>query len=120
MANKYLDNKRFEELILLYVSGDREVEEELIGLFDVLIDNIITGFKFNLSKDDAKQDCFVLILKILPNFKEGQGKAFNYFTTVILHHLKFQYTKNKKYKKKISEYIKSKLGESGLDYSLED
>lgn len=111
MSSKYLDNERFEQLVLLYAGGDRNDEDELMSLFDILIENIIVGFKFNLPKDDAKQDCFLLILKILNNFREGQGKAFNYFTTVILHHLKFQYTKNKKYKKKINDYIKSKAGD---------
>lgn len=100
----YIDNKRFEEIIPLYLSNHTEYEDELMGLFDLLITNIIGSFKFNIDKEDAKQECFVLILKTLKNFQPSKGSAFNYFTTVIVNNLKLLYTKNKKYEKKISEY----------------
>ena len=100
----YIDNKRFEEIIPLYLQTPREHEDELMGLFDLLISNIIESFKFNIDKEDAKQECFLLILKTLKNFQPSKGSAFNYFTTVIVNNLKLLYTKNKKYEKKISEY----------------
>ena len=100
----YLNNKRFEEIIPLYLSNKRDYEDELMELFDLLITNIIEGFKFNIDKDDAKQECFLLILKTLKNFQPSKGSAFNYFTTVIVNNLKLLYTKNKKYEKKINEY----------------
>tara|TARA_R110002074_G_scaffold77132_7_gene175003 strand:- start:769 stop:1125 length:357 start_codon:yes stop_codon:yes gene_type:complete len=100
----YIDNKRFEEIIPLYLRDPQEHEDELMGLFDLLITNIIESFKFNIDKDDAKQECFLLILKTLKNFKPSKGSAFNYFTTVIVNNLKLLYTKNKKYVKKIEEY----------------
>ena len=100
----YIDNKRFEEVIPLYLANSTEHVDELIGLFDLLITNIIESFKFNIDKDDAKQECFLLILKTLRNFQPSKGSAFNYFTTVIVNNLKLLYTKNKKYEKKITEY----------------
>ena len=100
----YIDNKRFEEIIPLYLADHAMYEDELMGLFDLLITNIIASFKFNIDKEDAKQECFVLILKTLKNFQPSKGSAFNYFTTVIVNNLKLLYTKNKKYEKKISEY----------------
>ena len=100
----YIDNKRFEEIIPLYLQNSSEYEDELMGLFDLLITNILESFKFKIDKDDAKQECFLLILKTLKNFKPSKGSAFNYFTTVILNNLKLLYTKNKKYKKKLEEY----------------
>ena len=100
----YINNKRFEEIIPLYLQSPREYEDELMGLFDLLITNIIESFKFNIDKEDAKQECFLLILKTLKNFKPSKGSAFNYFTTVIVNNLKLLYTKNKKYEKKITEY----------------
>ena len=100
----YIDNKRFEEIIPLYLADNAEHEDELMGLFDLLITNIIESFKFNIDKEDAKQECFLLILKTLKNFQPSKGSAFNYFTTVIVNNLKLLYTKNKKYEKKISEY----------------
>jgi len=102
----YIDNKRFEALILLYLEDPKNHEEELINLFDVLITNIIEGFNFCVDKEDAKQECFFLILKTLKNFKSGKGTAFNYFTTVVVNNLKLIYTKNKKYKEKIENFTR--------------
>jgi DNA-directed RNA polymerase specialized sigma subunit len=106
--NYYINNKRFEELIPLYLQENEKYEEELMELFDLLITNIIESFKFNIEKDDAKQECFLLILKTLKNFNPNRGSAFNYFTTVIVNNLKLLYTKNKKYEKKIEEYSELK------------
>ncbi len=100
----YINNKKFEELIKLYKQDPKEHETELFEMFDILISNIITGFSFKLEEDDAKQDCFLLILKTLKNFNPKMGNAFNYFTTIILNNLKLLYTKNKKYKEKIDAY----------------
>jgi len=100
----YIDNKRFEELIPLYLDSPKEYEDELMGMFDLLITNILLSFKFNIDKDDAKQECFLLVLKTLKNFKRDRGAAFNYFTTVIVNNMKLLYTKNKKYEQKLQEY----------------
>jgi len=100
----YINNQRFEEIIPLYLQYPEEYEEELMNLFDLLITNIIESFKFSIDQDDAKQECFLLILKTLKNFQPSKGSAFNYFTTVIVNNLKLLYTKNKKYAKKIMEY----------------
>ena len=100
----YIDNKRLEEIIPLYLQNHSEYEDELMGLFDLLITNIIESFKFKIDKDDAKQECFLLILKTLKNFRPSKGSAFNYFTTVIVNNLKLLYTKNKRYESKIDEY----------------
>ena len=104
MSKNYIDNKRFEELIVLYLDKPRVYEEELFSLFDLLISNVMTAFNFSVEADDAKQECFLLILKTLQNFNPNQGSAFNYFTTVILNNLKLIYTKNKKYLEKIKNY----------------
>jgi len=100
----YIDNKRFEEVIPLYLANSTEHVDELMGLFDLLITNIIESFKFNIDKDDAKQECFLLILKTFKNFQPDKGSAFNYFTTVIVNNLRLLFTKNKKYELKIAEY----------------
>jgi len=103
--NNYINNKRFEELILLYLQDKEAHQEELMLLFDLLITNILESFRFNIEKDDAKQECFLLILKTLKNFTPKKGSAFNYFTTVIVNNLKLIYTKNKKYETKVQEYF---------------
>ena len=105
MKKHYIDNDRFEEIILSYQKEPEKYEEELVSLFDVLIQNIIETFKFKVDPDDAKQECFTLVLKTVRNFKPRKGSAFNYFTTVIINNLKLLYTREKKYAKKIENYI---------------
>ena len=109
MSHKhYINNEKFEELIRLYKLDPREHETELFGMFDLLISNILVGFSFKLEEDDAKQECFLLILKTLKNFNPDRGNAFNHFTTIILNNLKLLYTKNKKYLEKIDSYMEIK------------
>jgi len=106
MAKKkhYIDNKRFEILIQEFLKKDKTNENELMAMFQTLITNIINSFGFQLSKEDATQDCFVLILKTLKNFNRSNGTAFNFFTTIIINNLKYLYTKDKKYREKIESY----------------
>ena len=104
MKNHYIDNKRFEEIILLYQEDPQTYEEDLVSLFDLLISNIIGSFRFKVDPDDARQECFALVLKTVKNFKPRKGTAFNYFTTVFVNNLKLMYTKNKRYSEKIQKY----------------
>ena len=104
MSKNYIDNDRFEELILLYQVDPSEHQEELFKLFDLLIQNILTAYGFEIDAEDAKQECFVLILKTVSKFKPENGKAFNYFTTIIMNNLRLIYTKNKKYLAKLEAY----------------
>ena len=50
MAGKkyYIDNKRFEKIIPLYLQTPAEYEDELMGLYDLLITNIIESFNDKL------------------------------------------------------------------------
>lgn len=104
MTKNYIDNDRFEELILLYQEDTSQHQEELFSLFDLLIQNILVSYGFEIDLDDAKQDCFLLILKTVHKFKPENGKAFNYFTTIIMNNLRLIYTKNKKYAAKLEAY----------------
>jgi DNA-directed RNA polymerase specialized sigma24 family protein len=106
----YIDNKRFETLIQDFKSGDRSQEDELFEMFDILINRLMLSFKFNVDHEEAKQECFLLILKVLKNFNRDSGQAFNYFTTVILNNLRLLYSKNKKYNEKLESYRNHKTG----------
>ena len=108
MKNHYIDNERFEEIILLYQQDPETYQDDLVSLFDLLISNIIDSFRFKVDPDDAKQECFALVLKTVKNFKPRKGTAFNYFTTIIVNNLKLLYTRDKKYKQKIENYIDRK------------
>tara|TARA_R100000008_G_scaffold73418_1_gene51884 strand:+ start:91 stop:480 length:390 start_codon:yes stop_codon:yes gene_type:complete len=116
----YIDNKRFEEVILGYLENEKEYENELVELLDVLIMNILMSFKFKVDHDDAKQECFMLAFKTLKNFKPRSGSAFNYFTTVIVNNLKLLYTKNKKYAKKLQDYRELVTGEAPSSHETHD
>jgi len=109
MAN-YIDNSKFEELIQLFKTGSKDREEELFAMFDLLIDRLIMSFKFNVDHEEAKQECFLLILKVSKNFERESGQAFNYFTTVILNNLRLLYSKNKRYSEKLEAYKCHKSG----------
>lgn len=106
----YIDNKRFEYLIQSYSSDNKENEEELFNIFSLLIDRLMNGFSFKVDKEEAKQECLLLILKVLRNFDKSRGAAFNYFTTIILNNLRLIYTKRKKYLDKIQSYTEYKTG----------
>lgn len=100
----YIDNKEFEKTIFNYIEDNETYEKELVSMLELLINNILMTFKFNVDYDDARQECFVLCLKVLKNFTKEKGSAFNYFTTVIVNNLRLIYTKNKKYNLKITRY----------------
>lgn len=105
----YLDNKKFEQTIKNYLDNPDDNIDSLVEQLDLLITNILSSFKFNVDYDDAKQECFLLTLKVLKNFTPEKGSAFNYFTTVILNNLRLMYTKNKKYQEKIQEFKDQKI-----------
>jgi DNA-directed RNA polymerase specialized sigma subunit len=104
----YINNKELENLINLYKEDQDKYGDELFAMFDILITNIMDSFGFEVEKDDAKQDCFLLILKTLRNFDTSKGSAFNFFTTIIVNNLKLVYSKNKKYTEKLDQYRKLK------------
>jgi DNA-directed RNA polymerase specialized sigma subunit len=106
MSNKnYLDNNAFEKVLKLYQEDPKAYEDELIKMLDILIETILNTFKFKVDREDAKQECFLLILRVIKNFKPKEGTAFNYFTTIIINNLKLVYTKDKKHAIKIEKYI---------------
>ena len=110
----YIDNTRFEELIQDYINGKKEVQDELFDSIGLLIDRLMGGYSFKVDREEAKQETFLLILKILKNFRKENGKGFNYLSTVILNNLRLIYTKNKRYNEKIRNYTEYKLGTLGI------
>ena len=110
-SSHYIDNVRFEFVIKQYRAGEKKYEDELIAMFTLLINNILDSFGFKVDRDDAVQECFLLILKTLKNFNRDDGTAFNYFTTIIVNNLKLIYTKNKKYNEKIMKYTEHITGQ---------
>lgn len=107
-SKNYINNKKFEETIKNYLAskaGKKKFEGELVEQFDMLITNIINGFNFHVDKDDAKQECFLLVFRTIKKFKPDKGAAFNYFTTIIVNNLKLLFTKNRKLTEKQEQYL---------------
>ena len=102
---EYLNNKEFEKTLKSYKENPEEHETELFSMFELLITKILEGFNFSVDKDDAKQECFLLIIRRLKQFDVDRGSAFNFFTTIIINHLRHLYSKDKKYSEKIESFI---------------
>jgi DNA-directed RNA polymerase specialized sigma24 family protein len=104
MAKNYINNNDFEIWVSGYnASGFYEIE--LWTSFDLLFKNIFSSYRFNVEEDDAKQECMLLLLRTVRNFTPDKGRAFNYFTTVILNNLRLLYTKNQKHYNRLEELI---------------
>lgn len=108
MANEYINNSIFEETIASFklAEKNREIarleyeiaQTELARLFYLLGDNIIRAFKFQLiDRDDAVQEVVMICFQKLNCFTPELGRAFNYFTTVSLNHLRQLYRSSKNY-----------------------
>lgn len=91
---EYINNKDFEKLIKKYLRSkkDKEVKEEITLCFYLLSDSIMkwSNFKF-IDRDDALQEGVLICLDKINKFNPDRGKAFNWFTTIILNHYRQLY-----------------------------
>lgn len=114
MSRHYIDNDRFEEMILRYqaLKGKpqhakeyHEVRDALVSDFILLAENVFRGFNFKLiDKDDALQEGVTVCLQTAEFFdpnrlnKKGEpSKAFNFLTTCCLNHFRQMHRQNKCY-----------------------
>lgn len=101
IAGHYIDNGKFESLIQLYQeTEDESVRDTLIkDYFYVLAYRIVKSFKFrHVDDDDALQEAVIICFKRIAHFDPARGKAFNFFTTLIVNQLKGLYRKNKNHR----------------------
>ena len=54
-GNHYINNKEFEQLIIKYQADPDTYGNELFGMYDLLINNIMDSFGFDVDRDDAKK-----------------------------------------------------------------
>lgn len=100
MSADYIDNKDFEQLISMHVEApdDEEIRTELALCLYLLADNIIRAFRFKLiDRDDALQEGVLVCFSKMSGFDRDRGKAFNWFTTIILNHYRQLYRSAKNY-----------------------
>lgn len=94
MGNEYINNKDFEVLIKSHLKDpeDDDIKREITICFYLLSDTILRAFNFKLiDKEDALQEGVLACLSKVQRFNPERGKAFNWFTTIILNHYRQLY-----------------------------
>lgn len=94
MSSEYINNRDFEELIVAYLKtpDDEDIKNEVSLCFYLLSENIIRAFNFKLiDKEDALQEGVLACFCKIDRFDPERGKAFNWFTTIILNHFRQLY-----------------------------
>ena len=94
MANEYINNRDFESLIRAHLEDpeDEDIKQEITLCFYLLSDTILRAFNFKLiDKEDALQEGVLACLSKVERFNPDRGKAFNWFTTIILNHYRQLY-----------------------------
>ena len=97
---EYIDNKEFEAQILKCTRRNATKSDltKLVQMLYLLADNITRAFPFRMvDKEDAMQEAVMVCLIKRKKFKPESGKAFNYFTTIMLNHFKQLYRSAKNY-----------------------
>lgn len=88
MGVDYIDNARFEELV---VEAQRTgvVSNELADMFGKIGANLLNRYRFQgISRDEGYSEAAYVLLAKYNNYKPGKGKFFNYATTVVLNHFR--------------------------------
>jgi DNA-directed RNA polymerase specialized sigma24 family protein len=99
-GHEYINNKDFEKLISSHLENqeDVDIKYEVTICFYLLADNIIKAFNFKLiDRDDALQEGVCACFSKISLFDKTRGKAFNWFTTIILNHYRQLYRSAKNY-----------------------
>lgn len=118
MANEYLNNNEFEDLIMEYretksmlKDGEKtvrflELENKLSSAFYAITAGLQRKFKFQLiDSEDIMQEGVWIGFDKINYFKKGKGKAFALYTTIILHHIKQLYRSARNYNELKSKYL---------------
>lgn len=121
MASDYINNKEFENIITIYqealgqkkssgIEPDPIICECIANFFYLLSENIIRAFRFSMvDEEDAKQEAVMVCLKKIERFDVSRGKAFNYFTTMILNHYRQLYRSARNYGELKRRFLEKQL-----------
>ena len=86
-----------------------EAEDALTRAFYTLSENLVRFAKFNLiDADDTLQEGVVICFEKIDRFDARKGKAFNYFTTCVLNHMRQLYRSARNYselKRKFHDFL---------------
>lgn len=124
MGSEYINNKDFEKLLEKFNENqdDEKLREEITLCFYLLSENIIKAFKFRLiDRDDALQEGVYTCLKQMHLFDKEKGKAFNWFTTIILNHYRQLYRYARNYNELKRRFIEDEyLDKNKLNFNNND
>jgi hypothetical protein len=107
-SKKFLSNDHFQRVLSDYLTGnpnDWIAASEVTYAFEILANSILDAFGPKLfaatNRDDAIQECVMVSSEKLHRYSDAvksnaNVKAFNYFTTVMLGHLRGLYQKKKR------------------------
>ena len=88
---KEITNEELESIVIQYKDcpGDIAANNKLADAFYRLAEKVVDYIKFPLlDKDDAKQECVLLGFQKIDRYDPTKGRAFNFFTTIMLGHLR--------------------------------
>ena len=110
------NDETMDEFRRAYDSSHKEMmesQQRLALAFHTLSENIVRYAKFSLiDSDDAIQEGVMICFEKIDRFDSRRGKAFNYFTTCTLNHLRQLYRTARNYnelKRKFQEFMQSKF-----------
>ena len=99
----YLDNKRFEELIASHFTDPALHRSELAAALLLLARKVCNTWQMaGVDQDDAVQELYLIAYMKLNRFVPGKGKAFNFFTTMMLNHMRHLYRTHANYHKMLA------------------
>ena len=107
-SNYYINNDEFEDLIMEWKRTRDEKLLEIIvtDYFYVLTYNIIKTFGFKLIDwEDALQEGTITCLKKIEYFDSARGRAFNFFTTLVLNSVRGQYNGAKNFEELKAKFL---------------
>lgn len=97
----YVDKNELLQEIILSQKANR-VSDKLAEMFGKIIEGVSHRFPnlqyYNIA-DDVKQDCHLLLIQKLKNFKaKKKTSCFAFFTTIIYNQMRYQLTRVRRYK----------------------
>lgn len=95
----YLNNKTFTDTILLYRLEPEQHKDELAEMLTLLASKLVRRYRFALcAPEDCIQECVLTCFAKVHRFDVSVGsKAFNFFTTVMLNHMRQMYRTEQNY-----------------------
>lgn len=104
MNNYWLNNRPLEKIIANHKLNDNE-SHYLAKHFYKLAERVCNYFPQVGDRDDAIQECMMVAWQKMNRYDPQKGKAVNFFTTIMLGHLRQIYRSAKNYEELKRKYL---------------